>query len=110
MNPLRDRYVRELNLPYLALFRTGSRIRDAAVPPDDNMLKFIDAGQKLGKLYPGPGPEPVPESEDLANEIENLLRLSSRDAIVVVLLHYLPFLKTIICSIERMGGEGGGLF
>jgi len=53
MNPRRGRYIKEVNLPYIALFRTESRMRDAAVPPDGDMLKFIDEGQKLGNLYPG---------------------------------------------------------
>jgi len=113
MDPQRGWYVRELSLPYIGEFATESRMGDVAGPSDDDMLKFIDAGQKLRKLYSGSGPEPVrrnsnhmssvPESEDLASDIENRLRLGSEDAIVVILLHYLPFLKTIAFSTERMG-------
>ncbi|KAF2818485.1 hypothetical protein CC86DRAFT_364086 [Ophiobolus disseminans] len=111
-DPRKGWYVRELNLPPNRQYNWTSRMSlfpphpcaDLA-PSGEEKDMFKAAARKLEKLYPilesqhllarEANPSILGRPNDLVGTIEDRIDAGKEDGVVTILLHYLPYLKTI---------------
>ncbi|KAH6872324.1 hypothetical protein BKA58DRAFT_143367 [Alternaria rosae] len=108
-------YIRELNLPPSRQYNWNANEslfdphpKNGVGPTEEDKALFIEAARGLQDLYPGFGVENLrlqrryshtirflPRPYDTIGSIEDRIHAGFEDAIIAILLHYLPYLTTI---------------
>jgi hypothetical protein len=119
IDPRQGWYIRELNLPQTRQYNWntdeslfGTHPSNGVGPSGEEKILFIEAARKLRHLYPemdakslrrryGFQTQTLPRPHDTIGSIEDRIRAGFEDAIIVLLLHYLPFLTTIRHTLVR---------
>ena len=114
-NPRLGWYIRELNLPESRQYNwnaneslRNSHPKHGVVPSEEDKALFSEAARGLQDLYPGFGVDELnlqrryshaynfsPRPYDTMGSIEDRIHAGFEDAIIAILLHYLPYLTTI---------------
>jgi hypothetical protein len=119
-NPRLGWYTRELNLPSSRQYNwnadeslSSRHPKNGVGPSEQDKSLFIEAARKLRHLYPELEPtsmqrryyhaiHTLPHPHDTIASIENRIHAGFEDAIVAILLHYLPHLTIIRHTLVAM--------